>query len=141
MRSWPWSFSLLHLSMSICSLPIFKQSNKFYFLCQDWFAVEKSDGKIKRTLFVACKTQKVEIKTLMKKQAKYYMMNMHLWLSVFYRPVQSSSTRLDRVTCCFLFHYGSMFLNIYYFGRVSSVSDSTTLYPTKIFKDYVKLIN
>ena len=134
MRSWPWSFSLLHLSMSICSLPIFKLSNIFNFFCQDWFAVEKSDGKIKRTLFVACETQKVEIKTLMKKQAKYYMMNMHLWLSVFYRPVQSSSTRLDRVTCCFLFHYVSMFLNIYYFGRVSSMSDSTTLFDIGIIK-------
>ena len=27
---------------------------KFYFICQDWLGVEKSDGKIERELFVAC---------------------------------------------------------------------------------------
>ena len=92
---------------------------KFYFICQNWLAVEKSDGKIERELFVACDPQKTELKYLMKKQASHYMMDNHLWFSVFYRPVQSTFSRLDRVTCCFLFHYISMFLNIVCYGTLA----------------------
>ena len=42
-----------------------QNGEKFYFLCQDWLAVEKSDGKIERELFVACKPQITEIKYLL----------------------------------------------------------------------------
>ncbi len=89
---------------------------KFYFICQKWLAVEKGDGRIERELFVASEWQKKELKYLMEKQSRHYLMDNHLWMSVFYRPIQSSFTRLDRVTCCFLFHYVSMFLNIVCYG-------------------------
>jgi polycystin 1L2 len=88
---------------------------KFYFLCQNWLAVEHGDGKIERGLFVALDKQMTELKYLMEKQAKTYLYDNHLWLSVFRKPVQSSFTRLDRVTCCFVFHYLAMVLNILYF--------------------------
>ena len=37
---------------------------KYYFLCNDWLAVEHSDGKIERGLFVAYDKQKTELKYL-----------------------------------------------------------------------------
>ena len=89
---------------------------RFYFICQDWLGVEKSDGKIERELFVACEKQKTELKYLVQKQFKHKMNDSHLWFSVFYRPVQSSFTRLDRVTCCFALLYISMLVNILYYG-------------------------
>ena len=95
---------------------------KFYFLCQNWLAVEKGDGQVKRELFVACESQKAEIKYLIKKQAKHYLVDNHLWLSVFNRPLQSTFTRFDRVTCCFVFHYLSMLLNILYYEQASRIS-------------------
>jgi hypothetical protein len=95
---------------------------KFYFLCQDWLALERKDGKIERELFVACEPQKTTIKYLMKKQAKHYLIDNHLWLSVFNRPIQSTFTCFDRVTCCFVFHYLSMLLNILYYDNKASVS-------------------
>ena len=88
---------------------------KFYFLCRNWLAVEYNDGKIERELFIACDKQKNDLKFLMEKQAKSYLNDKHLWLSVFNKPVQSSFTRLDRVTCCFVFHYLTMVLNILYY--------------------------
>jgi chromate transport protein ChrA len=39
-----------------------------------------------------------------------------LWFSVFERPVQSSFTRLDRLTCCFVLLSISMLMNILYYG-------------------------
>ena len=102
----------------------FQTKEKFYFLCQNWLSVEKSDGKIERELFVACEPQQTKIKYLMQKQAKYYMMDHHLWFSVFYKPVQSSFSRQDRVTCCFLFHYISMLLNVIYYDKTSFGQDA-----------------
>ncbi len=91
---------------------------KFYFLCQNWLAVENGDGQIERCLFVALDAQKTQLSYLMEKQAKNYVFDYHLWLSVFIRPVKSTFTRLDRVTCCFVFHYISMVLNLLYYDSM-----------------------
>lgn len=50
----------------------------------------------------------------------------HLWLSIFARPVQSSFTRLDRLTCCFVLLALSMLINILYYGVQSKNSSSTS---------------
>ena len=92
---------------------------KFFFLCQDWLAVEKSDGKIERELFVACDPQKVQLNYYLQKEAKHNINDLHVWLSIFNRPVQSSFTRLDRVTCCFVLLYLSMLLNIIYYTKAN----------------------
>ena len=100
---------------------------KFYFLCNDWLAVEKSDGRIDRCLFIAGERQKTQIKFLIQKQSKEKLKDNHLWLSIFTRPVQSSFTRLDRVTCCFVLLYITMLMNIMYYGVVNSSNSSSGL--------------
>ena len=117
MASWFLKYIILH---------DLQTKEKFYFLCQDWLAFEKSDGQTQRELFVACESQKSQIGYLMKKQAKHYLVDDHLWLSVFNRPLQSTFTRLDRVTCCFVFHYLSMLLNILYYDQSHMIPIETT---------------
>ena len=102
-----------------------QSKEKFYFICQSWLAVEYGDGQLQRGLFVAYESQKTELDFLMEKQAKNYLTDNHLWLSVFKRPVQSSFSRMDRVTCCFVFHYISMALNIMYYDTTSSLFNSS----------------
>jgi hypothetical protein len=97
---------------------------KFYFICEDWLAVEKSDGKIERELFVACEPQKTELKYLLKKNAQHNINDSHVWLSIFNRPMQSSFTRLDRVTSCFVLLYLTMLLNIIYFTSSHDVGST-----------------
>ena len=92
-------------------------NEKFYFLCEKWLAVEKSDGKLERELFISCDPQKTELKHNLKKHFKFSMNDSHLWFSIFNRPVNSLFTRLDRVTCCFVFVYVSMLLNILYYEK------------------------
>ena len=99
-------------------------TQKYFFPCQQWLAVEKSDGKIERELFVALESQKTSIKYLMKKEAVDFLRENHLWLSVFNRLIQSSFTRLDRVTCCFVFHYLSMLFNILFYDQTTLKSDT-----------------
>ncbi len=89
---------------------------KNYFLCQKWLACEKGDGQISRVLPLAGQKQKTELKYLLSKQTKQKISDGHMWLSIFARPVQSSFTRLERVTCCFVLLYVSMLANIIYYG-------------------------
>ena len=100
---------------------------KFYFICDDWLAVEKSDGKIERELFVACEPQKTELKYLLKKNAQHNIKDSHVWLSIFNRPMQSSFTRLDRVTCCFVLLYLTMLLNIIYYTSSNDMGSTRIL--------------
>jgi polycystin 1L2 len=96
-----------------------QKRESFFFKCEQWMAVEKGDGKLERELVVTRDTsQNIEIKYL--KNAENSLLDMHLWLSVFYKPVQSTFTRLDRVTCCFVSHYLSMALCILYYDSTSS---------------------
>ena len=44
----------------------------------------------------------------------------HLWYSIFARPTASSFTRTDRLTCCFVFIFISMLMNIMYYGMGSN---------------------
>jgi len=92
---------------------------KSYFICQNWLAVEKSDGQLERELFVACEPQKTSLKYNLQKNAKHNINDAHVWLSIFNKPIQSSFTRLDRVTCGFVLLYLSMLLNIVYYGAMS----------------------
>ena len=89
---------------------------KYYFICQQWLAVEKEDGQVDRLLPVSCDEQKTELKYLLEKQAKNSLSDGHLWFSIFARPVQSAFTRLDRLTCCVVLLFLSMLMNIMYYG-------------------------
>jgi polycystin 1L2 len=88
---------------------------KFYFLCEKWLAVDKDDGMIDRVLPASGDLQKKKFKYLLKKQAKYKITDGHLWISVFARPAMSSFTRIDRLTCCFVFLFINMLMNIMYY--------------------------
>ena len=84
----------------------------FFFLCQQWFAVEKFDGKIDRIIPVAGNLQKQELKYMMQEETKKNLTDNHLWFSLFYRPPLSSFSRVQRLTCCFVILLFSMFLSI-----------------------------
>ena len=97
---------------------------KFYFLCQNWLAVEKSDGLIDRVFFVLGEAQNTEINYLIQKPAKQNLSDDHLLISIFARPVHSLFTRLNIVTCTFLLLCISMLMNITYYDLASGANES-----------------
>jgi ABC-type multidrug transport system fused ATPase/permease subunit len=104
-----------------------------HFLCNKWLAVEKDDGKIERLLTIATERDKRSVMHLAEKQAKKKLSDNHMWFSIFVRPAQSSFTRLDRVTCCFVLMFLSMMMNIAYYGQDKSPTASgLTLGPFAI---------
>ena len=97
---------------------------KFYFICEKWLALDKEDSLIERVLHASSREDKTQFKYLLSKETKAKLSNEHMWFSIFARPVQSSFTRLDRLTCCFVLLSISMVMNIMYYGvDTSSSSD------------------
>jgi polycystin 1L2 len=103
---------------------------KFYFLCEKWLAIDKDDGQIERVLSISRKPEITSVKYLFSRRAKDNLNDDHLWFSIFSRPVQSSFTRLDRLTCCFVLLSISMLMNIMYYEKDTSPSeDGLTIGP------------
>ena len=89
---------------------------KFYFICEKWFAIDKNDFQIERNIILSTEQDKIKFKYLFSKEIKADFCDTHLWFSVFARPIQSTFTRLDRLTCCFVLLSMSMMMNIMYYG-------------------------
>ncbi|CAF1622969.1 unnamed protein product [Adineta ricciae] len=102
---------------------------KFHFICQKWFAVEKDDGLIERVLPVANDLEKQEFSFVLAKSAYHSISDGHLWFSIFSRPPSNRFTRVQRCTCCFVLFIVSMFLNSMYYDlsneAKTKISNST----------------
>lgn len=90
---------------------------KFYTICENWLAVEKGDGKIERSLVFRPQYEFKQLK-MKNETIKEKLADIHLWYSVFNRPIGSLFTRLNRVTCCFLAIYTSMLLITVYYSKI-----------------------
>lgn len=88
---------------------------KYYFICNKWLALDKDDGSINRLLPVCGRAQKTEFKYLLEKETKSKLSDSHIWFSILNRPVNSSFTRTDRLTCGFVSLFMSMLMNIMYY--------------------------
>ena len=95
MASWFLKFIIVH---------DLQTREKSYFICNKWLAIEKEDSPINILLPVCGNAQKNNLKYLLEKQSTDKLIDSHMWLSIFTRPVHSSFTRTDRLTCCFVCH-------------------------------------
>lgn len=98
---------------------------KYYFMCQNWLAVEMNDGVIDRILPVVYDLKNANIKTLIGFQTKQDIADDHIWFSIFTRPVQSSFSRVERITCCFVLLLFTMLINILYYENENTFSFKT----------------
>ncbi|XP_070567047.1 polycystin-1-related protein-like [Ptychodera flava] len=78
---------------------------KWYFICEKWFAVEEDDGKVERDLYaqehglgVTCQRSAV-------------LCRLSLWSSIFTRPAHSRFSKVQRLTSCLAILLTFMCLN------------------------------
>ena len=95
-----------------------------YFIYEKWLALDKGDECINTVIPVSGDKQKTSFIYLLKKNSKQRLTDNHLWFSVFSKPVISSFTRLQRVTCCFVLLCLTMLMNILYYD-IQDSSDNT----------------
>lgn len=97
--------------------------------------MDQDDCQINRLLAVSLNKQKTEFNYLLEKETKDKLNDKHLWLSIFTRPIQSSFTRTERLTCCFVLLYMSMLMNIMYYDSMpsdESANDGLKIGPINI---------
>jgi polycystin 1L2 len=101
--------------------------DKFYFICERWLGVEYDDGLIDRLVPICLDKQKFDLKYFTLKHTKFNMSDSHMWYSIFTRPMKSTYTRTDRVTCAFVLLYITMLLSILYYGTVDNSLTKSTI--------------
>ncbi|CAG0904802.1 unnamed protein product, partial [Cyprideis torosa] len=80
----------------------------YYFVVNNWFAVEHGDGMIDRLLPVAGPQDLADFQYLFSGQSQTRLRDEHMWLSIFMRPPRSRFTRLQRCACGIAMLYLSM---------------------------------
>lgn len=73
---------------------------RWWFVCDDWLAVDESDGKIERILYPASKKELTKFNVLFTSEVRKNLTDGHIWFSVIARPAYSTFTRVQRLTCC-----------------------------------------
>ena len=88
-----------------------------YFLCDNWLAVEKSDGLVDRAIPLASEKELKSFAHLFTQSVKKKFSDGHLWFSVFSRPVRSNFTRLQRISCCISLLFCTMISNAMFYRQ------------------------
>ena len=73
---------------------------RWWFVCDDWLAVDESDGKIEKTLYPATKKELTKFNVLFTSEVRKNLTDGHIWFSVVARPARSTFSRVQRLTCC-----------------------------------------
>jgi hypothetical protein len=92
----------------------FKRS---YFICDNWFAVEKGDGLVDRVVPLASLKELKSFAHLFTQSVKKKFSDGHLWFSVFSRPIRSNFTRLQRISCCISLLFCTMISNAMFYRQ------------------------
>ena len=93
---------------------------KSFFIYEKWLAIDKDPGLIDVVIPVSGEKQRSEFIYLLKQNSKQKLTDNHLWFSVFAKPLGSTFSRLERVTCCFVLLSLSMLMNIMYYDLSGS---------------------
>ena len=76
------------------------QTSKSWTLnCENWLAVESTDGKVCRVLCVANEQELTNFSHVFSKQAINGLADGHIWFSIVSRPPTSNFTRVQRLSC------------------------------------------
>lgn len=88
---------------------------KTWYVCNRWFAVEEDDGKIDRILHPASNRELTSFNLLFQTETRKNFSDSHIWFSVYYRPPQSTFTRVQRMTCCLCVLLSTMLANAMFY--------------------------
>ena len=73
---------------------------RWWFVCDNWLAVDEGDGKIEKLLYPASKKELTKFNVLFTSEVRKNLTDGHIWFSVVTRPPRSTFTRVQRLTCC-----------------------------------------
>ena len=84
---------------------------KWWFVCDDWLAVDEGDGKVEKVLYPASNKELTKFNVLFTSEVRKNLTDGHIWFSVVTRPSRSTFTRVQRLTCCLSILFCTMIAN------------------------------
>ena len=94
------------------------QTNEiFLFVANCWLAVDEGDGKIERYIDATGKEELTKFKMLFNTKLSRDLEDAHIWFSVFYKPVRSRFTRVQRLSCCLSVLCSAMVASSMFYGQ------------------------
>lgn len=106
-----------------------QSDEKWYFVCNDWLAVDKGDGQVQKVIDTASKAELVSFKNMFTARTSKNLGDGHLWISVVTRPPNNNFTRVQRLTCCLSLLFCAMITNAMFYTIGDESSDTVKLGP------------
>ena len=104
---------------------------KLTFFCNDWFAVEKGDGKINRILTPVGSQEMQTFSYSLRSQGSRGFSDGHVWLSVVTKPPRSQFSRVQRATCCLCILFSAMLANALFYRTDKEPDPTLQIGPLK----------
>ena len=104
---------------------------KWTFFCNDWFALEKGDGKIDRILTPLGSQEMQTFSYALRSQGSRGFSDEHVWLSVVAKPPSSRFTRVQRATSCLCILLSAMLANALFYRAEKEPDSALQIGPLK----------
>ena len=85
--------------LSRLSVKDLKSGKQWFFVCENWLAVESEDGKVCRVFPVANDKELTNFQHLFTARTVKGLADGHIWFSIISRPPGSNFTRVQRLSC------------------------------------------
>lgn len=95
------------------------------FMCDSWLAIDREEGRVRRTLTVTHSLVAEETASLVRKNLSHRIFDDHLWLSVGYRAKRSLFTRAQRLGACMATLFLAMITNCMFYKDAAEQEPST----------------
>ncbi|KAM6897519.1 polycystin-1 [Xenentodon cancila] len=93
----------------------------FFFVLEDWLSVDNQrNSTLEREVLATCPEDLTNFRRILASQLTFGMMERHLWLSLWERPIHSCFTRGQRVTCSALLLHLYLTLGALWYGAIST---------------------
>ncbi|XP_051926382.1 polycystin-1 isoform X2 [Hippocampus zosterae] len=93
----------------------------FFFLVEDWLSVENpKNGTVEKEILASCPEELSQFRRILYSQLIFGMVEHHLWLSLWERPIHSVFTRAQRVTCSALMLHLYLASGALWYGAVGT---------------------
>ncbi|XP_025102839.1 polycystic kidney disease protein 1-like 2 isoform X2 [Pomacea canaliculata] len=99
---------------------------RYIFVCERWFAIDKDDGLVDRLVPLAQQDEVMSFDNLFSEFTKLGLTDTHLWFSCLLRPAPSAFTRVQRLSCCVVLLLLTMITSAMFFKPEDNETGAST---------------
>ncbi|CAN0377946.1 unnamed protein product [Lampetra planeri] len=118
-----------------------RTDEQFYFVCNNWLAVDQGDGRVCRDITVSDHQAVFDSKRLLASTVKSNYAEGHMWSSIFFRPSKSNFSRLERLSSCVSLLFLMMIVNGMWFETDTGGASAPHIGPFTYGELFVMIVS